>query len=108
MKKSRLRRPALTDASGSKTELSESGKPHCLEQEVLRHLCSQPGLKFSSLVVHRIPAGVCLEGSLQSTCGCDDISRLALQVAGVNDVLNRLLLLPQQPEEENCGSNSSI
>lgn len=66
--------------------------PHSLESLVRRKLLAQAEFTFSSLVVHRIPNGVCLEGVLQSAdCGAD-VSKTALGVDGVSEVQNHLLV----------------
>ncbi len=66
-------------------------RPHSLERQVQRKLLAQPNLRFSSLVVRRTPAGICLEGVLTETDG-SDICSLARQVEGVEHVLNHLLV----------------
>jgi hypothetical protein len=43
------------------------------------------------LVIRRIPNGVCLEGVLESE-GDPDVSGVARSVAGVNEVLNHLVV----------------
>src|SRR5258708_62823 len=68
--------------------------PHQVEQEVRSALLAQPNLHFSSLVVRRIAGGVCLQGILQTDAGSLDVSRIAQQVAGVDNVLNHLLIAP--------------
>ena len=65
---------------------------HELEHSVQRELLAQPGLDFSSLVVRRIPGGVCLEGVLEASVGADDVTSLAQRVAGVQQVLNHLVI----------------
>ena len=69
----------------------EPQRPHSLERQVLRRLLGHPELTFSSLVVRRTPEGICLEGMLTSTEG-PDVCSLARQVAGVDQVLNHLLV----------------
>jgi hypothetical protein len=71
--------------------------PHRLEQTVQRYLLSHPDLRFSTLVIRRIPNGVCLEGVLESSANLD-ICGLARSVAGVNEVLNHLVV------RQRCGS----
>lgn len=66
--------------------------PHLIEREVRRSLLGRPNLRFSSLVVRRIDNGVCLEGVVETEADRADVDRLAVEVAGVNDVLNRLVL----------------
>jgi hypothetical protein len=67
--------------------------PHGLEHAVHRRLRAQPGLRIASLVIRRIPNGVCLEGVLESDPG-QDICNLARSVAGVDQVLNHLVVRP--------------
>lgn len=67
-----------------------------LAQDVRRELLSCPGLEFSSLVVRRIQNGVCLQGVLEANPSKHDVSRLARSVAGVECVLNHLVV--RQPE----------
>jgi hypothetical protein len=65
---------------------------HELEQAIQRELLSQPTLDFSSLVVRRIPGGVCLEGVLETVDAADDVTSLVQRVAGVEQVLNHLVI----------------
>jgi hypothetical protein len=65
--------------------------PHRLEQAVQRRLLAHPDLRFSSLVIRRIPNGVCLEGVLENQANLD-VSSLARSVAGVEEVLNHLVV----------------
>jgi len=76
---------------GDKRTFWSSEAPHRLEQAVQRHLLSQPELQFSSLVIRRIPNGVCLEGVLENNANLD-VCGLARSVAGVNEVLNHLVV----------------
>lgn len=66
--------------------------PHQIESEVRRLLVSQSDLHFSSLVVRRIHDGVCLEGVLEAEDEQPDVDSLARRVAGVEHVINRLLV----------------
>lgn len=72
--------------------------PHQIEQDVRSVLLAQPTLKFSSLVVRRIADGVCLQGVLERNEGSPDVSSIAQRVAGVNCVLNHLLIAPHRDE----------
>lgn len=67
---------------------------HEMEQDVKRRLLSADNLQFSSLVVRRIPGGVCLEGVLETDDEFADVCSLAQQVAGVEEVLNHLVVRP--------------
>ncbi len=66
--------------------------PHRIELEVQRKLLSDPRLHFSSLVVHRIPEGVCLEGVLETAENGPNVAQLVRTVEGVNQVLNHLVI----------------
>lgn len=66
--------------------------PHRLECEVRRELLSQPHLRFSSLVVRRLENGVCLQGVLEADDNAPDVVSIAQRVAGVDQVLNHLLV----------------
>jgi len=68
------------------------GAPHRVEQDVQRELLAHPRFRFSSLVVRRIDDGVCLQGVVESDDNAPDISSIAQRVAGVNQVLNRLVV----------------
>ena len=74
--------------------------PHQIEQDVRSALLSQPTLRFSSLVVRRIADGVCLQGVLESDEGSPDVCTIAQRIAGVNCVLNHLLIAPNRDAVE--------
>ena len=83
--------PPMAHALHAKIGPSEAG-PHQIEEDVQRKLLSYPELQFSSLVIRRIPDGVCLEGVLEVEKDCPDICRLAKSVSGVREVLNHLVI----------------
>ena len=88
---------AASDRSSSDTEVVAL-QPHRLEQEVQRKLLAHPRLKFSSLVIRRIENGVCLEGVLEADDDAPDVIGLAQKVAGVEEVLNHLVIRrPHRP-----------
>jgi hypothetical protein len=66
--------------------------PHQVESEVRRALIARPELHFKSLVVRRLRNGVCLEGVLEADVSAPDVDELAREVAGVECVINRLLV----------------
>ena len=66
--------------------------PHGIEKDVQRELLAEPRLHFSSLVIHRVQNGVCLEGVVEADDGSPDVSRLAKRVVGVEQVINRLVM----------------
>jgi len=65
---------------------------HAVEREVRRALTSEPGLTFSSLVVHRVRDGVCLTGVVESMAEDTDLCGLARKAGGIDEVINRLLI----------------
>lgn len=73
---------------------------HSLETRVRHDLMAHPELEFSSLVVHRIPDGVCLEGVVSTTADRHGVCQMVKEVAGVNAVLNHLVMRPDnQPKK---------
>lgn len=68
------------------------GAAHRVEQDVQRELLAHPRLRFSSLVVRRIDDGVCLQGVMESDDESPDVCSIAQRVAGVRQVLNRLVV----------------
>lgn len=73
----------------------EALEPHRIEQEVQRELLAEPQFRFASLVVRRINDGVCLQGVLETDDNSPDVCSVAQRVAGVQQVLNRLLITPR-------------
>jgi hypothetical protein len=69
--------------------------PHQVESDVRRALVARPELHFKSLVVRRLRNGVCLEGVLEADDSAPDVDQLAREVAGVECVMNRLLVQKQ-------------
>jgi len=71
-----------------------------LEARIRHDLMARPELEFSSLVVHRIPDGVCLEGVVSTQAQDAEVRQLVREVAGVNEVLNHLVMCPSpQPRK---------
>ena len=67
---------------------------HQVEREVRRQLLAHPDLRFASLVVRRMENGVCLQGVLEADENSPDVCGLAQRVAGVEQVINQLVLAP--------------
>jgi hypothetical protein len=65
--------------------------PHAVEREVHRRLSTHPGLRLESLVVHRTPAGVCLEGRAELLGPDLDLRAVLKDIDGVDEVINRLM-----------------
>lgn len=72
-----------------------AASPHRIEQEVQHELLSHPGFHFSSLVIRRLDNGVCLQGVLEIDGDAPDVCSVAQRVAGVDQVLNRLVISPR-------------
>jgi hypothetical protein len=83
--------PSSTD-SGFFTPL------HPVEYEVLRRLQTQPQLRISSLVIRRIPSGVCLQGVLESDPEHVDLVELLRGIEGVKTVVNQLVPCRPRPK----------
>lgn len=66
-------------------------EPHSVECEVRRRLLADTSCEIQSLVVHRIPDGVCIEGVVESTTPMEEITAALESVAGVDRVMNRLV-----------------
>lgn len=66
--------------------------PHSIEQEVCRRLQQQPQIVVKSLVVHRTPNGVCLEGRIEASDDTVDIPRLMRGIPGLEEVIDRLVV----------------
>lgn len=80
---------------------------HTIERDVQRHLLVDSDFHISSLVVHRIPDGICLEGTLWAVNDKDnlkEVSQEAMRVAGVKQVLNHLVL--HEPDNATKGPAS--
>lgn len=79
---------------------SPRSEGHSLEARIRHDLMAVPELRFSSLVVHRIPDGVCLEGVVNTAADEAGFRQLVREVAGVNEVLNHLVVCPDpQPKK---------
>lgn len=65
---------------------------HGMERAIQQRLLSSPDAEFTSLVVRRVPGGVCLQGVMEVSGDLPDVTRLAMEVAGVQRVINRLVV----------------
>jgi|GEM_PF-4128102 len=64
---------------------------HPVEYEVLRRLQEHPQLKIASLVVRRIPDGVCLQGVIESDPEQINLQQVLSEIDGVAHVVNQLV-----------------
>jgi hypothetical protein len=73
---------------------------HNLEREVHRRLQAEPGIDIKSLVVRRIPAGVCLEGRIETQDRDVDLRRLMAGIPGLNEIVNHLVVCCPWPRAD--------
>ena len=78
------------DARGGRVPISV-GEHHQLERDVRRRLEVLAGVRFDSLVVRRIPDGVCLQGHAIIDDDRVDVRSAVREVDGVDQVLDRLI-----------------
>ncbi len=82
--------PETTEAPKHVLDPTESGVIHTVEYEVRRLLLAVPGVDFQSLVVRRVPDGICLEGT------CDDlpvdVAAVVRDATGIEVVKNHLVV----------------
>ncbi len=76
-----------------------------VESQLRRALMDLPGVTFSSLSLQRIDEGVCLQGILEYDGTVPDVCGLARRVAGVEHVLNRLVIRPAGGSESHLPDN---
>ena len=85
-------RPTVTPiGSGINRVYPSRVTPHALECEIHRRLSTHPGLRLDSLVVHRTPSGVCLEGRVEMLEEEVDVRELLTDIDGIGEVINRLM-----------------
>lgn len=75
----------------SKSWVLRLDAPHGVENQVRHALESRPDIKIQSLVVRRIPRGVCLQGTVVENDQGVDICGLVRAIDGVTEVLNHLV-----------------
>ncbi len=69
-------------------------QPHAIETAVRNKLTCQKAIRVLKLAVHRVPGGVCLEGVMEADADCQDVTEMVREIAGVDKVINHLLILP--------------
>ena len=72
--------------------------PHQVEEDVSRCLAADPNIHISSLVVRRIPNGVCIEGVLETDDGPPDVSSMVRCIPGITEVVNHLVVRRPPPK----------
>ncbi len=73
---------------------------HPVEYAVLRKLRSRPEIKISSLVIRRIPSGICLQGVLESDPDEVDLEQVLKEIDGVEQVVNQLVRCAPSPPKK--------
>ena len=71
---------------------------HQLEADVRRALAVAEGLDIGSLVVRRLPNGICLEGVVRVSSDDFDVCRAVREIEGVGEVVNHLVTCWNCPE----------
>ena len=64
---------------------------HDVESDIRRNLLAAPGVTVSSLVVRRVPNGICLQGVIHYEDDSFDISSAVRELTGVRDVVNQMV-----------------
>ncbi|MFP6763993.1 MAG: hypothetical protein VB858_10250, partial [Planctomycetaceae bacterium] len=72
---------------------------HSVERRLQQKLMAHPDVRFSSLVVRRMAEGVCLQGVLEYDDSVPDIHSLVRGVAGIDMVLNQLVIRQSDSQE---------
>lgn len=65
---------------------------HDIESGVRRRLLAATGVSVSSLVVRRVPNGVCLQGVIRYDDDSFDVSRAIRELPGVREVVNQMVV----------------
>ena len=80
------------------TPISVPRSAHQLEAEVRRALGLAEGLEIGSLVIRRLPNGICLEGVIRVASDDFDVVRAVREIDGIGEVVNRLVICWNCPE----------
>lgn len=72
---------------------------HQLETDVRRALDEADGMDIKSLVVRRMPNGICLEGVIRVASDDFDVCSAVREIEGVGEVVNHLLVCWNCPEQ---------
>lgn len=70
---------------------------HQLERRIQRVLQELPGITFDSLVIRRLPSGVCLQGYATIEDHNLDLGCVAREIVGVGEVLDRIVAIRRPP-----------
>lgn len=70
-----------------------TGQDHQLERQIQRVLQDLPGVTFESLLIRRVPSGVCLQGYATFEDGDLDVGRIARGIDGVGNIVDRIVTI---------------
>lgn len=71
---------------------------HELETDVRRAFDAADGMDIGSLVVRRIPNGICLEGVIRVSSDDFDVCKIVREIDGVGEVVNNLVVCWNCPQ----------
>lgn len=74
--------------------------PHEIEYEVNRRLQQHPEVTIKSLIVRRTPAGVCLEGRIETTADDLNLGDLMRGIPGLDEIINHLVISPKATQQD--------
>lgn len=86
----------------------QSDPEHQLASDVRRALLSEDGLDIASLVVRRVPNGVCLEGVVRVQGDDVDVCKAVRQLEGIGEILNHLVVCWNCPEPSSQPLDSDV
>ncbi len=92
----------------SDARLAPGQSGHQLESDVRRALMSEDGVHIASLVVRRLPNGVCLEGVIHVSGDDVDVCKSVRKLDGVGEVLNHLLVCWNCPEPSSMPKEDDV
>jgi hypothetical protein len=87
---------SIESTLGSGPAVSRSSQQ--LETDVRRALNASDGLDIGSLVVRRIPNGICLEGVIRVSSDDFDVCSSVREIEGVGEVVNNLVVCWNCPQ----------
>ncbi|MFN7768582.1 MAG: hypothetical protein ACK5UC_15380 [Planctomycetaceae bacterium] len=83
----------LTTTTGVYDSPPATDPDHQLERTIQRVLQDLPGVIFDSLVIRRVPSGVCLQGYATIEDRDLDLGLIARGIDGVGDVIDRIVAI---------------
>lgn len=86
-------------------DLPQMKSCHDIESDVRRRLLAAAGVSVSSLVVRRVPNGVCLQGVIHFEDEPFDISDAVRELPGIRKVVNQMVQCTESiecPEMGEC------